>query len=105
MKYLSEDFAIGPQVSRDDIAQIKTQGFATVICLRPDHEETGQLSFEELSDLGQPSGLEVHHVPVIPGKMTKGDTENFRAIFAEAPKPVFAYCKSGGRAKSIWESL
>lgn len=105
MQFLSDDYAISAQITLDDISGLKEQGVAAIFCHRPDREDAGQPSFETLAEQAKSEGLEMHHLPVVPGKITDVDRANFRALYAAAPKPILAYCKSGGRAKMLWEGL
>ena len=105
MKFLSEDYAVSAQITTDDIAKLKQQGFTTIFCHRPDHEEAGQPNFEMIAERAKSEELEVRHLPVVPGKINADDHANFQAIYASAPKPILAYCKTGGRAKILWDSL
>jgi len=105
MKYLSDDFAISPQITLDDLAVLKEKGVATIFCHRPDREERRQLAFEELSDRAKALGLAMHHHPVVPGKITPTDVAIFRDLYEVAEKPILAYCKSGARAEMLWKKL
>ena len=105
MQFLSDDYATSDQITSDDIAELKKQGFTAIFCHRPDHEEEGQPNFETIAEHAKSEGLEMHHLPVVPGKITEADHADFSALYAAAPKPILAFCKTGGRAKMLWDSL
>jgi len=46
--------------------------------------------------------MQARHIPVTPGEITDDDVARFKAALDELPGPVLAYCRSGGRAASLW---
>jgi len=38
IRHLGKDYAVGPQITPADVARLKAQGFATLVCNRPDGE-------------------------------------------------------------------
>ena len=103
MQYLSDEFAITSQISLEDIAKLKSEGFATIFCHRPDREGFFQPAFDALKERAESLGLAMHYHPVIPGKISDADLAEFESLYAGAPKPILAFCKSGMRAKVLWE--
>lgn len=99
---ITEDFAVSPQILPEDAAGIAALGFRTLMCNRPDGEEPGQPAFAEIAAAAEAQGLAVVHVPVVSGAITEEDVAAFRAAIAEAPGPVFAYCRSGTRCRNLW---
>lgn len=104
IRHLTPDFAVSPQVFAAQLADLRAAGFATVICNRPDHEDPGQPTFAEIEAAAEAAGLEAHHIPVLPGQATKDHVVAFTAAVAAAKGKVLAYCRSGGRAQSIFEA-
>lgn len=102
IRYLSKDYAVGPQITPEDIAQLKAQGFATLVCNRPDGESGDQPPFAEIAAEARKHGLGALHLPVVPGKITPADRDAFAALYAAAPKPVFGFCRTGLRAETLW---
>ena len=62
----------------------------------------GEPAISELRDAAEALGITVHQIPVVPGNISDADVFAFRAITSEAGHPVFAYCRSGMRATSLW---
>lgn len=102
IRYLSKDYAVGPQLMPADVAHLKEQGFATLVCNRPDGEGSDQPAFQEIAAEAQKHGIQALHLPVIPGKITPADRDAFAALYAAAPKPVFGFCRTGMRAETLW---
>ena len=102
IKHITPDFAVSPQISAAQLAQLKAAGFTTVICNRPDHEDAGQPTFAEIKAAAEAAGLEAHHIPIVPGQATEDDVVAFGTAVTTAQGKVLAYCRSGGRAQSLF---
>lgn len=102
IRYLSKDYAVGPQIMPADVAHLKEQGFATLVCNRPDAEGAGQPAFAEIAAEARRHGMHALHLPVVPGKITAADRDAFAALYAHAPKPVLGFCRTGMRAETLW---
>ncbi|WP_033070015.1 TIGR01244 family sulfur transferase [Thalassospira australica] len=102
MKRLSDDITVSPQLPLDAIDEIANAGFKTIICNRPDDEDPGQPSFSEISVKAEAAGMKAIFQPVASGNVSDADADAFAANLAGAPKPVFAYCRSGTRCTILW---
>jgi sulfide:quinone oxidoreductase len=102
IRYLSAHYAVAPQVMPADVRRLKEQGFATLVCNRPDGEGAGQPSFAEIEAEARKHGMQALHLPVIAGRITQADRDAFTILYARAPKPVLAYCRTGMRAEALW---
>ena len=104
IRHITPDFAVSPQITAAQLVRLKSAGFSTVICNRPDHEDAGQPTFAEIRAAAEAAGLEAHHIPVRPGRATRGDVVAFDSAVTTARGKVLAYCRSGGRAKSLFDA-
>jgi uncharacterized protein (TIGR01244 family) len=100
--HITPDFAVSPQITPEQLALLQAAGFTTVICNRPDHEEPGQPTFDEIKAAAEAVGLEAHHIPIKPGQATGDDVDAFDTAVTTAKGKVLAYCRSGGRAQSLF---
>jgi len=103
IRYLDKDFAITSQVAPDALPGLRDAGLATIICHRPDGEGPDQPAFAAVAEQAAQCGVQAHYLPVVPGKITPRDVEDFAALYADAPKPVLAYCRTGLRAETLWQ--
>jgi sulfide:quinone oxidoreductase len=103
IRYLDKDFAITSQVSPEALPGLRDAGLATIICHRPDGEGADQPAFAAVAEQAAECGVQAHYLPVVPGKITPRDVEAFAALYADAPKPVLAYCRTGLRAETLWQ--
>ncbi len=104
IKSISKTFSISPQIAPDDMAALKEQGFTTIICARPDNEEDGQPSFEEIKAAATSAGLTAVHIPIVPGQATSEDVQRMDEVLTKADGPVFGYCKGGPRAEALYRA-
>lgn len=101
---LDKDYAVSGQILPSQIPAVAAAGFKSIVCARPDNEDPGQPSFAEVAREAEKAGLKIVHVPVS-GAMSQGTFIKFEQAMAELPKPVLAYCRSGGRASSLYTLL
>ncbi|THH36849.1 TIGR01244 family phosphatase [Aliishimia ponticola] len=102
IKQITPELAVSPQISPDDVADLKAQGFRSIICNRPDGEGADQPSFEEIETAAKAAGIEARYIPIVAGMVQDDDADAFGKAMAELPGPVFAYCRSGTRSATLW---
>ena len=101
---IDERFASTGQIRPDAVAELAAQGYRAIICARPDHEDPGQPTFAEIAGEAKKHGMAAFHIPVS-GRPTPAQQASFDAAMAEAPGPVLGYCRSGGRAGSLYAGM
>lgn len=99
---LDEALSASPQIAPEDLPDIAAQGFRSVISNRPDGEEPGQPSAEDLRQAAEAAGLAFAHVPVVGGAISDQDVADFREALANLPQPVFGFCRTGTRTTTLW---
>ena len=100
---LDDTVAVAPQPSLEDLAEIAAAGFRGIINNRPDGEDAGQPSSAEIAAEARRLGLFYCHIPVRPGEATPDDARQFAGAMRDASGPVLAYCRSGNRARQLWQ--
>ena len=98
---LSAGFSVAPQISIEDIAQAKAQGFAMIVNNRPDGEEPGQPTSAQIEAAAKAAGLAYVHVPVR-GMPTAEQVDLVAAAVAAAEGPTLLFCRSGTRSIITW---
>lgn len=101
IRRVGPEFAVAPQFNPEDMASVSSQGFAAVICNRPDGEEEGQPSVAEMREAAQAAGLAFHQLPVAGGAFPDAATDAFRAVRLGSEGPVLAYCRTGTRSIAL----
>ena len=102
MKNLSDQFYVGPQIEIDEIEDLQLSGIKSVICLRPDGEGVGQPAFEALKSQARSLEIAAHYLPIVPGQISDAQIAEFADMVTKSPSPIFAYCRSGMRATTLW---
>ncbi len=102
IKTIDKGLSVSPQIAAADVAELKKQGFRSIICNRPDGEGADQPTFAEIEKAAKKAGLETRYLPVVSGRVQDEDAEKFGAALSELPKPVFAYCRTGTRSATLW---
>lgn len=101
---ISDDFSTCGQLKTDDLSEVKTLGFRSLICVRPDGEQKDQPTFGKIQECANTQGLQARYVPVKPSGATEADHIAFSKALAELPEPVLGYCRSGQRAAMLWHA-
>jgi uncharacterized protein (TIGR01244 family) len=99
---VDQDFAVAPQITKDDIAAMARDGVRTLINNRPDGEEPGQLAAAEARAEAERLGLTYIHIPVVGGSISAADLAAFARALETSPKPILAHCRSGTRCYLLW---
>lgn len=101
---LSETCAVSGQITPADVTALAVDGYATVICNRPDGEEFGQPPAADIAAACDEHGIDFHFIPIDRSGLTPAMIDRFRAAVADSDGPVLAYCRSGQRSSVIWQS-
>lgn len=99
---LTEEFSVSPQIAVEDVHAIAGAGFRTILCNRPDGEETGQPAFDAIAAAAGAEGLQARCVPMGHAGVSPQTLADFRAALEELPGPILAYCRSGTRCTVLW---
>lgn len=98
------NFSASPQISIEDLSDIKAAGFNSVICNRPDNEDGGAHPDHNLLEAAAKElGLEFAYLPVIPGQINETNVAQFKTIISKLPGPTVGYCRLGIRSKTLYE--
>lgn len=98
---LSADLSVGPQIAPEDVRRLRTLGFRSLICNRPDGEAPDQPPFAEIAAAAEAAGMEARHIPVT-APIPSDAVAAFRTAAHELPQPVFAFCRTGTRSTTLW---
>ena len=104
IRKIDDQFSVTGQISPEQVNDIAAAGYRTIVCARPDGEDGGQPAFAEIAKAAKAAGLEAVHIPVS-GMLGEGQIIRFHEAWANLPKPMLGYCRSGGRAGSLYATL
>lgn len=103
IRTVAPDFHVTGQITPAQMKEVASLGYKTVICMRPDHESFNQPVFADMAAAAREAGVDVHYLPVVPGKMTASQVQELKDILARTPGPVLAYCASGNRCAAAYD--
>ncbi len=98
LKKINDRITVSAQPSTDDIAQLKNDGFRTIVNLRTEGEEDQPMSPAEERQAVEKAGMKYVHLPVSSAGMARELVDKFREQVAELPAPVLVHCQAGMRA-------
>lgn len=98
---LNDRIWLSGQISPDDLAETASRlGFRKVVNNRPDHEEPGQPTADEIRAAAEAAGLRCLDAPV--RGLPDADTVDRVAQFLEDGEPTLMFCRSGMRSAATW---
>lgn len=101
-RQLDDNTLVDGQIRPDEVARLKELGVTLVVNNRPDNEDEGQPTSDEIEAAARAAGLDYRHVPIVRG-MGPSDVEAMReAIHAAGDGKMFAFCRSGHRSTLAW---
>lgn len=101
-KALNENVSVTGQMTTNKFNSLMQQGFKSVIVNRPDQEVGNLTSANELRNLAEKAQISLIYQPVISGKITETDVQEFAKYYNSLPKPILLVCKSGGRSTVLF---
>lgn len=99
---ITGDLSVSAQICAEDLREIASRGYRSVICNRPDGEAADQPAYGEIEAAARAAGLEFRNMPIVAGTLSEADAAAFGAALDELPKPILAYCRTGTRSATLW---
>ena len=99
---LDDSISVSEQITTQDVEAAAAQGFAMIINNRPDEEQPGQPSGDEIREAAREAGLDYVAIPITHSGFSVPQVDAMRAALARAEGPVLAYCRSGTRSTFVW---
>jgi sulfide:quinone oxidoreductase len=99
---LSQGIAVGRTPTRDEVGALAAAGFRSLINNRPDGEKDSPMTSAQIEALASALGLAYVHIPVEGRNPLEKDIRAFEEALQALPRPVYAFCHSGGRSAALW---
>lgn len=99
---LDERLHASPQIALSDVAEAAARGYHAIISNRPDGEEPGQPTGEQMRAAAEAAGLAFRHIPMRPGVLNEADIDAMRQAMDDLPKPILGFCRTGTRTTYLW---
>lgn len=105
IRMLTDSFAVAPQLTAEDMSAVAAAGFKSVIINRPDYEGGAEQPVSaQVMAAAQVAGMVAEYQPVTSGAITQDDVIAFAELIKTLPKPILAYCRSGGRCTMLFQA-
>lgn len=101
-KSLTNKVSVTGQMTSEKFNQLMQQGFKSVVVNRPDEEDGNNVKVSELREIAERQHVSVIYQPVISGKITQTDIQEFAKYYNELPKPILMVCRSGTRSSTLF---
>ena len=102
IRQISDQFSVSSQIKAIHLAALRDLGFQSIICNRPDGEETEQPTFRDIATAADKVGIAALHIPIAGGLISDEDVAAFEVALEDMPKPILAYCRTGTRSARLW---
>lgn len=102
LKRINDHVSVSPQISPEDVAAIKAQGFVAIINNRPDGESPDQPTSATIEQAAHAAGLAYHYIPLGRDGVSPEMVDQTKAVLEGSTGPVFCYCRSGTRSTTLW---
>lgn len=102
VKRINDHVSVSPQISPEDVAAIKAQGFVAIINNRPDGESPDQATSATIEQAAHDAGLAYHFIPLGREGVSAQMVEETKQVLEGSAGPVFCYCRSGTRSTTLW---
>ncbi|MBP6901120.1 MAG: TIGR01244 family phosphatase [Burkholderiaceae bacterium] len=104
LRPVADTVCVAPQLTPEAMAEAARLGFKSVINNRPDFEHgPDQPTSAAMEAAAQAAGLVYRHLPVDGGWQSPEQIAAFKALLAELPHPVLAFCRSGARSTRLYQ--
>lgn len=101
IREVTDQFAVGPQITPADVAAVAAAGVTLIINNRPDGEAPDQPTGREIAEAARAAGLAYVHIPVA-GRPTRDQVDQMRLAVGTAGGKALAFCRSGTRSINTW---
>jgi sulfide:quinone oxidoreductase len=99
---LSRVLSVGRAPTREEVAALAAAGFRSLIDSRADGEKDCSMPSAETAAVASDCGLAYAHIPVEGRNPLERDVRAFAEALRTLPRPVYAFCRSGGRSAALW---
>lgn len=102
VKRINTEVSVSPQITPEDVAAVKAQGFVAIINNRPDGEAPDQPPSAAIEAAAHAAGLAYHHIPLGRDGVSADMIEQTKQVLEGSTGPVFCFCRSGTRSTTLW---
>lgn len=94
---------ISGQLTPSDVEHLAKTGVKTIINNRPDGEEIGQPTSDEIAQVCQQHGIEYRQIAFAGGMMDMNHVQEFADFYNQSRRPLHIFCRTGNRSTGIYQ--
>lgn len=102
LKRINDHVSVSGQIYPEDVATLKSMGFAAIVNNRPDGESPDQPESAEIEAAANAAGLKYYAIPLGREGVSPELVEKTKAALEGNDGPVFCFCRSGTRSTTLW---
>ena len=100
--WLSDNLGVSDQLYPENVVELSNLGIKSIICNRPDKEYSlDQPTAESIRLASENLGLLFVFHPVKSNYQTDEEATEMARQLGKLPKPIIAYCRTGGRSTAL----
>lgn len=103
-KTMDQLITISGQITTEDVAVLAKQGVKTIVNNRPDGEESGQPTSDEIKAACTEHGIVYAHIPFSGGMLEMRHVQEFADFYNSTNRPLHIFCRSGNRSSIILQA-
>ncbi len=92
---------ISGQITPNDVKELAKDGVKSIVNNRPDGEEAGQPTSDEIQKACSDCGITYAHIPFSGGMMDISHVQAFADFFNATQRPLHIFCRTGNRSTMI----
>lgn len=92
---------ISGQITPADVKVLANEGVKSIVNNRPDGEEAGQPTSDDIKKACDECGIVYAHIPFAGGMMDMNHVQAFADFFNTTERPLHIFCRTGNRSNTI----
>ena len=101
---LDSNYWVSPQITVEDVAEAKNQGFDTLVCNRPDGESGDQTPAADIARAAADQGIKFVELPMRGPNYTQEQVDSLASLLENRQK-VLGYCRTGNRSSILYRAV
>lgn len=97
----TNDITLSGQITPADVKILAEQGVKTIVNNRPDFEESGQPTSDEIAKACAEHGIAYTQIAFAGGQMTMEHLQAFADFFNQNELPLHLFCRTGNRSNGL----
>lgn len=94
---------ISGQLTTADVEQLAKAGIKTIINNRPDGEEVGQPTSDEIAAVCKQYDIKYRQIAFAGGMMDMNHVQAFADFYNDSQRPIHIFCRTGNRSNTIYQ--